>query len=139
MAHNKKALTLATLIAVTVLATAATISTEKYKNLKILPQDISEKKMDSIMNAYSKALKVNCDFCHQPAKKDPFSITPATNANKIDFAADNGMKETARKMMQLTIGINKNYFHYDTLVKPVYLKVVTCNTCHRGNPYPVED
>ena len=28
----------------------------KHKNLKILPQDISEQKLDSIMESYSKAL-----------------------------------------------------------------------------------
>ena len=139
MAFYKKPISLVTLIALAVLATAASISTGKYKNLKILPQDISEKKMDSIMDAYSRALKVNCDFCHAKAKKDMFSITPQTNTNELDFAADdNPMKENARKMMRLTMDINKNYFHYDSLVKPVYLNVVSCNTCHRGNPYPVD-
>lgn len=138
MLLNKKPLVLITLIIISVMAVSATLSpVARYKNLKILPQDISEAKMDSIMKSYTKALKVSCDFCHEEAKKDPFSIVPITSTGKVlDYALDNGMKENARKMMLLTIDINKNYFRYDSLVKPVYLNVVSCNTCHRGDPYP---
>jgi hypothetical protein len=102
----------------------------KYRNLKILPQDISEHMLDSIMSTYNKALGVGCDFCHSPSKIKPDSI---------DWASDEKhMKEEARKMMRLTIQINKDYFYYDTLQRPVYLKTVTCNTCHRGDPFPAE-
>ncbi len=137
MIKDQKKLTLLFITSVAILATAATITPgKKYKNLKVLPQDISEQKLDSFMNVYSKALKVNCDFCHLPPKKDPFSITPTNQ--EIDFASDNPMKEDARRMMRLTIDINKNYFRYDSLVHPVYLNAVTCNTCHRGNPFPLD-
>jgi len=140
MAGNKKSLTFLALISFAVMATADTISSGgKYKNLKILPQDISEVKMDSIMKSYTVALKVACDFCHVPAKKDMFSITSTPVTGEIDYALDNPMKENARKMMRMTIEINKNYFHYDSLAKPVYLNVVSCNTCHRGSPYPVNE
>jgi Photosynthetic reaction centre cytochrome C subunit len=138
MAHNQKTITLITLVSLAVMATAATITTgKKYKNLKVLPQDISERKLDSIMGAYTKALKVSCDFCHVPPKKDTFSITPVTD--ELDFALDNEMKENARKMMRMTIDINKNYFYFNSTVKPEYLNVISCNTCHRGNPYPINE
>jgi Photosynthetic reaction centre cytochrome C subunit len=138
MVHHQKKLTLMAIISLAVIATAATISTgKKYKNLKVLPQDISEKKLDSIMDTYTKALKVSCDFCHVPPKKDMFSITPANNES--DFALDNEMKENARRMMRMTIEINKKYFYFDSIVQPEYLNVVHCNTCHRGNPYPVNE
>lgn len=118
-----------------VIGTASNIAPAgKYKNLKVLPQDITEKKMDSIMNAYNHALKVTCDFCHVKAKKDVFSLAPATDS--LDFALDNPMKEDARRMIRLQIEINKKYFYTDSTIRPEYLNVVSCNTCHRGNPFP---
>ena len=129
MAINTKTITLLSLLCFAVIAIAASITTKgRYKNLKILPQDISEKKMDSIMEAYSKALNVSCDFCHTKTKSDT-----------LDFALDNGMKENARKMITLTINLNKEYFYFDSTIRPEYLNVVSCNTCHRGNPYPVNE
>lgn len=101
---------------------------EKYKNLKILPKDISEQKLDSIMESYSKALGINCSFCHVEVKNFPDSLDYASDANT--------MKENAREMMRMTILINKTYFHFDKNEKPEYLKVVNCKTCHRGEPYP---
>ncbi|MFC0774419.1 c-type cytochrome [Terrimonas alba] len=102
----------------------------KHKNLKILPQDISEAMLDSIMESYTKALGVSCKFCHVPLKNFPDSL---------DFASDDEpMKENARKMMRMTIHLNKTYFNFDTATRPEYLKLVNCKTCHRGEPYPVD-
>lgn len=99
-----------------------------HKNLKILPADISDKKLDSIMQSYNVALGVSCDFCHTPFKGIPDSL---------DYALDNKpMKEEARKMMRMTIDLNKNYFYFDKNIQPEYLKVVHCMTCHRGEAYP---
>ncbi len=109
---------------------AVTLPKPKHKNLKVLPGDISEQKLDSIMETYSKALGVSCSFCHLPFKNFPDSL---------DYAADGQpMKENARQMMRMTIDINKNHFYFDTTIKPEYLKIVTCKTCHRGEPYPVD-
>jgi divalent metal cation (Fe/Co/Zn/Cd) transporter len=105
-------------------------SNGKHKNLKILPNDISEQKLDSIMESYSKALGVSCSFCHTAVEgfKD-----------SLDYASDrHEMKENARKMMKMTIEINKTNFYFDTAQRPEYLKVVNCKTCHRGEPYPVD-
>src|SRR5688572_21231568 len=67
----------------------------EFKNLKVLPKDISEQKLDSIMESYNKALGIGCGFCHSPAKINPDSL---------DYAVDeNPMKENARKMMRMTI------------------------------------
>jgi transcriptional regulator of met regulon len=102
---------------------------DKPKNLKVLPKDISKEKLDSIMHSYNRALGVNCAFCHTPYNKDL--------PDSLNYVSDeNPMKEDARKMMRLTMGINRNYFYYDTLQRPEYLKVVTCFTCHRGDPFP---
>lgn len=116
------------LVAIAVAATRAPQG--EFKNLKILPKDISAQKMDSIMDSYNKALGIGCSFCHAPH--------PIVQ-DSLDFASDkNEMKAEARKMMTMTIDINQKYFYYDTTVAPVYLNIVRCQTCHRGDPYPVE-
>ncbi|MEO6488439.1 MAG: c-type cytochrome [Ferruginibacter sp.] len=136
MTINQKTTLLITIISLAIFGTAATLTPGKFKNLKVLPQDISERQLDSIMQSYDKALNVSCDFCHVQ-KKDMFSIAPVTR--ELDFSIDDSMKENARKMIRLTIDINKTYFYFDSTVKPEYLNVVRCNTCHRGNPFPVND
>ena len=102
----------------------------KERNLKVLPGDISDIKLDSIMQTYNVALGVKCNFCHV-AKKGL--------VDSLDYASDaDPMKENARRMMRMTIELNKNYFYFDTAVRPEYLNVVTCKTCHRGEPFPPE-
>ena len=106
MIINKKIITVCSLAAlVTGSIAAVDISKGKYKNLKILPQDISEQKLDIIMEFYSKALGSCCSLCHAAIKNFPDSL---------DYASDeNVMKQNAREMMQMTILINKTYFYFD--------------------------
>ena len=35
-----------------------------YKNLKVLPKDITKEQMDSVMHHFTDALNVKCGFCH---------------------------------------------------------------------------
>ncbi len=136
MQHQKK-VSLLVVVLVAVVATASTINTGgRYKNLKVLPQDISESKLDSIMGAYCNALNVNCDFCHISPKKSFLDLAPASDT--LDFSLDNEMKENARRMIRMSMDINSSYFYFDSTVKPIYLNVVNCNTCHRGNALPLE-
>ncbi|MFT3681556.1 MAG: c-type cytochrome [Ferruginibacter sp.] len=136
MHHKKKIMTLVSLAIIIVVGTSATMNKERnFKNLKVLPKDISDQKLDSIMQTYNKALKVSCDFCHSKAK----NLLLTNTGGNLDFAADNEMKEQARRMIRLTIDINKTYFYFDTTARPEYLNVITCNTCHRGNPYPAHE
>ena len=109
-----------------------------YKNLKALPQDITEKQLDSCMNAYCKALKVSCDFCHPRPQNSLFGIT-LQQQRPTDFAADNPMKEDARKMIRMQMEMNRKYFYFDTLARPEFLNMVNCNTCHRGSPFPMSE
>lgn len=126
---------LAALIIVSIAATTPPRNT--FKNLKVLPQDISEKQLDSLMDSYNRALKVSCDFCHSK-EKDLSFVNASTD--RLDFAADNQMKEEARRMMRLTVDINKDYFKFDTTGRADHLlNVITCNTCHRGNPFPAHE
>ena len=41
----------------------------KFKNLKVLPKNISEEKLDSIMDNFNYSLGVNCIYCHVRADK----------------------------------------------------------------------
>jgi hypothetical protein len=137
MMHKKKMIALSVLVVFVLLGAATSLHQEKGRNLKVLPKDISDRMLDSIMQTYNKALGVSCDFCHSPAnplfpKKSP--------ADTLDYASDsNSMKENARRMMRLTIDINKTHFYYDTASRPEYLKVITCKTCHQGHPFPMEN
>ena len=102
---------------------------QRERNLKVLPKDISDEKLDSLMETYNKGLGVTCDFCHAQEVKN--------GDTTLNFASDNNpAKEVARRMMRLTIDINKNYFNYDSTIHPAYLTVVSCNTCHKGDAYP---
>lgn len=100
------------------------------RNLKVLPKDISDKKLDSIMRSYTTALGVNCNFCHKAAADDP---------EKLDYASDEDpMKENARGMMRMVKEMNTTYFYFDKTVQPEFLNVVHCKTCHRGEPIPLD-
>lgn len=101
----------------------------KWKNLKVLPQNISKDSLDHLMEGYSNALSVKCNYCHTPKKQDP---------TKLDFASDDKIeKEIARGMIQMTNDLNKNYFlpHFPD-PKPAQVYVINCVVCHRGAPNP---
>ena len=99
----------------------------KERNLKVLPKDISNADLDSVMEGYSKALNVSCDFCHAENKAK----------NDIDFASDDKPeKEITRMMMKLTATVNKDYFDYTIVYKAGEKMAVSCYTCHDGFPRP---
>ena len=99
----------------------------KERNLKVLPKDISNTDLDSVMEGYSKALNVDCNFCHAENK----------TKTDIDFASDDKPeKEITRMMMKLTAAINKDYFDYTIVYKAGEIMAVSCYTCHDGFPRP---
>jgi hypothetical protein len=115
----------------------------KWKNLHILPQDISEDGLDSVMHHFTASLGVKCNYCH----------VRNTETKKMDFASDDKPEKLiARKMMLMSIDINKNHFvdieeqMHDKDGKVVVenegdsvkymLKYVTCYTCHHGEEHP---
>ena len=84
------------------------------KNLKVYPKSTDKKVIKKDMKALSKALGVQCDFCHSMSALDK----------------DTEMKEKARDMMRMTNAANKS------LKAKGFKKAVTCNTCHDGNKTP---
>ena len=136
MFTKKKFITTTILVALVSAGVAAVNAPKsKFKNLKVLPKDISDAKLDSIMESYNIALGVKCNFCHVSYNKLNFAMK-----DSLDYAADTEpMKENARDMMRMVIDINKNNFYFDKNEQPEYLHTVTCKTCHRGEPFPPED
>ncbi len=100
-----------------------------YKNLKVLPKNISEQTLDSVMNEFSKALKVDCDFCH---------VKPADTTAEWDMASDaKPEKEIARKMITMSNKINKDFFNATTKYGDSNAVLeIHCVTCHHGQPHP---
>lgn len=98
------------------------------KNLQVLPKDISGPQLIATMRGFTKALGVECSFCHA---QDPQTHRP-------DFASDaKPDKTTARTMMRMTEEINAKYL--STVNDPDAApdqKTVTCGTCHRGQSMP---
>ncbi|MDF2190879.1 c-type cytochrome [Paraflavitalea sp. CAU 1676] len=128
MVFNKK-MTVIGMLAILVLAGIAASAPPKptYKNLKVLPKNITHDELDKVMDEWKAALGVRCNYCHSPRKDDP---------KKMDFASDDKPeKDIARKMYQMTARINKKYFHYKqgdtTAIAPL-----SCVTCHHGKEHP---
>lgn len=85
---------------------------QKFKNIKVL-NDLPADQLGKVMNIFSASLGVNCNFCHVGD----------------DFEKDDKKeKATARNMIKMTFGINKDHFNN----RPQ----VTCNSCHNGHEQP---
>ncbi len=101
----------------------------KWKNLKVLPQDITKDSLLHLMHGFENALAVKCSYCHAPKKGEP---------GKLDFASDAKIeKEIARGMIKMTNEINEKYFrpHFPD-PKPKQVQVINCVVCHRGTSNP---
>ena len=101
-----------------------------YKNLQILPKNITEKQMDSVMHHFTESLNVKCNFCH---------VKQEGNENEWDWASDkNKHKLVARQMMTMTNKLNDEYFPYSGKAEDLStILTVTCYTCHNGSTEPV--
>jgi hypothetical protein len=103
----------------------------KFKNLKILPKNISKEDLDKVMDHFKAALGVKCNFCHAPSKD--------TAQKWPDFASDEKPEKLiARKMMKMTGKINKKFFSDNKNEQGVAVPAVECMTCHHGSPHPGE-
>jgi hypothetical protein len=127
--YSKKKLMTAVCIAatITVCATVAEPPGE-FKNLKVLPKDISSKDLSKIMvDDFADGLGVSCGFCHAENK----------DTHKPDYASDEKPeKKIAREMMRMTNKINKRFFKINHPVIGNSSLAVTCSTCHNGAAFP---
>ncbi len=95
------------------------------KNIQVL-KGLPEAQLFPLMNFISASLGVRCAFCHVQTKD------PKTGRDDWDWASDTKEnKLTARRMMQMTMSINK------TNKIDLGSTGVTCYTCHRGAHDPI--
>ena len=86
---------------------------QAFKNIQALEGTPADQVFPA-MQFIAASLGVECDFCHVQGKFD---------------ADDKPAKKTARKMIAMTLAINKDSFNGR--------KEVTCYSCHRGSHDPV--
>jgi hypothetical protein len=129
MKNNKKNVAILGVVVFVIAGIAASKPPKEFKNLKVLPKNISEKTLDTVMNEFTKALKVECDFCH---------VKPADSTAEWDMASDaKPEKNVARKMITMSNTINKDFFNATTKYGDEdALLEIHCVTCHRGQPHP---
>lgn len=103
---------------------------EPFKNLQVLPKDISSKDLSHIMvDDFSDGLGMSCKNCHAKEK----------DSEKLDYASDaKPEKQIARAMMQMTLKINKDFFNIEQPAIGTSVLAVSCETCHKGQPHPDE-
>jgi hypothetical protein len=94
-------------------AAPAKTAEQVFKNIKALQGTPADQLMPA-MQFISASLGVECDFCHVQGKFD---------------SDEKPHKETARKMIAMTLAINKDNFGGH--------REVTCYSCHRGANDPV--
>ena len=96
------------------------MSKDGFKNLKILPKDISKDSLMNLMEGYNKALGVKCNHCHT-----------------MDKSSDKKHeKEIARHMIKFTNELNTKEF---APIGDQYKNAIECATCHRGSTKPMSD
>ncbi len=93
-------------------------------NLQVLPKDMTQQQVVTVMRTFTQGLGVMCDHCHV-----------GTQADRAKD--DKPEKATARKMIKMTMAINDDFLK-DVGDAPAPGKTkVTCYTCHRGAVKPL--
>jgi hypothetical protein len=103
--------------------------TSLFKNLQVLPKDITKDSLDHVMHNFTQSLGVKCMFCHVHTGDDFKSGWDMASDDKPE-------KNTARYMMKMTAGIDSAYFNFNNSTRTDTINAVTCVTCHRGIPHP---
>ncbi len=88
-----------------------------FKNLQVL-KGLTVNQFMEAMGFFTASVGGGCTFCH----------VDESNGNWAKYADDNARKRTARRMVLMVSGINKDNFGGR--------QVVTCYTCHRGGNRP---
>jgi len=102
---------------------------EGFKNLQVLPKNISMDSLDNLMHGYSISLGVKCSYCHESN----------ANGKGLNFAGDGKVqKNIARDMIRMNNEINMKYFNPDGSRKVTEIHEVNCMTCHNGHKSPTD-
>jgi hypothetical protein len=98
--------------------TTEPLAEQKYKNIQIL-KGLPASQLPGLMHLFNVSLGVRCDHCHVRNEK-----------NEMEWDKDDKQdKKVARKMIQMTLDINKASFGGRT--------EITCYTCHQGHDHPI--
>ncbi|MGH9456959.1 MAG: c-type cytochrome [Thermoanaerobaculia bacterium] len=105
-------------------------SASEFRNLQVLPDDISREELLATMRGFTRGLGVRCNHCHVVTATEP----------EVQHDFPNDAKETkrvARVMLQMVRQINGTWLERVALVRgDAEAPRVTCWTCHRGQPKP---
>ncbi|WP_158996205.1 c-type cytochrome [Mucilaginibacter sp. L196] len=129
----KKTTTIICLLAAVTFAALTSMSSDHDehhgpKNLKVLPKNIPHEMLHKVMDDWSEALGVHCNFCHAGGE-----------GGKLDFASDaKPEKNMAREMYKMTAKINTKYFEGKKDSLNMVIGDIKCVTCHHGSPHPDE-
>ena len=85
-----------------------------FKNLKVLPKDMSRQQLMGAMQAWSRALGVTCNHCHVDDKS----------------ADDKPEKDVARAMVKMMMSLRQNA---NDFLPGDRVQKLNCWTCHRGS------
>jgi hypothetical protein len=109
-----------------ILATKPPQQEEPYTNLKILSKNLTDDQMDHIMHRFCSDLGVTCAYCHIRKKDAPYP-------QPMDFASDDKPEKIqARKMLAMSMKLNKKYFNIRIDNKISIKPKIWCFTCHHG-------
>lgn len=99
-------------------------------NLRVIPRSTPVVNVIGIMRNFASELGVRCQHCHLGEEGMPLE--------RFDFASDERReKRVAREMLRMVQAINGEYLAR-VPERPEPALEVTCGTCHRGVPRPVE-
>lgn len=111
-----------------------------FKNLRVLPHDITRDQLLATMRTFTRSLGVKCNFCHVVTATEP--------KEELDFPSDaKEEKRIARVMIQMTQQINGAWMdRVEQAEGPKNAAAaapggpdeprVGCWTCHRGHSEP---
>lgn len=128
------------------------------RNLQVLPKDTPPQDVLALMQQFTRALGVQCTYCHVENTPPPLTVEEAAaqvavappagrgrgrgrGGPQIDFASDDKrQKRTARLMLTLVSDINAKISALPAsparAARDAASARVQCATCHRGVPNP---
>jgi hypothetical protein len=130
MRFNKKVIITFSLASIVTFVALTSMAPDKpeYKNLKVLPKNLTHEQLGNIMGEWERSLGVNCGFCHVRDQE----------AKKMDFVSDaKPEKDAARHMYKMMNKINQKFFQAKKDSLGMMMRSgINCNTCHRGAAHP---
>jgi len=116
---RSKLLGMAAGLALALAASAPAQEQEGFKNLQVLPKDITKQELRATMDGFTDQLDVKCSYCHMP---DEYERDDKTH------------KQVARRMLKLVMFMRENSAEY--FKEGVDPAQINCWTCHRGKGEP---